>query len=713
MSDIQNIELSLGGNTLLFISGIIFIIIFSIYIYRYTLPKVSSIRRFVLISLRALALLLILFLFFEPTLTITRNKIFEPAFNLFVDNSTSITEQDSAQKISHINDFISGLKNIPGLKLDVFRFSETLESITENDSIYLDFSGRATNFAGISSLVQSTHSDEQAAAIILSDGIFTSGANPVTGLADSPVPVFTVGIGEKTQSSDSRISNLIHNKYFYANEESDIKVIVENNYYSGRTVSLNLFENNKLVERKQVTLSESGSDIINFSYLPSTPGEKRMRVSLDNIAGEKNIVNNRKDFFVTVLKNKQNILLFSGSVSADYSFIKNVFIGGNKFNLNEQVTITKTGSNNWPGLKEKLEKTDAVFFIGYPSESTSLSEISNVKQLLKNNNTPLFVTLSPGVSSEKLQLFNEFLPLSSFEFDDSYYAIQPEVGVNAHPIIKNRIPDFLNRWQKLPPIFQRDFSYRQKPESSIIVGTRLDNQPADKPLVLINNNNHKSLIVLAGGIWKWKLNPGEDGTNLFENFLLNSVKWLTSNEALDRIIIRPGKKIFYAGEEIEFRAEVYDDTFTPVDNADVGIKIQSGEMGLETVLESLGNGLYSGKFNSARPGVYSFDGRVKIAEEQIGKVSGNFVVEEFEAEKLNLVMDQALLQEIAVSTGALYYDIKDADALSSKLMDLKERNSRSVTELEEIDLWPKQGLLIFIIIFLTLEWIIRKQSGML
>ena len=83
----------------------------------------------------------------------------------------------------------------------------------------------------------------------------------------------------------------------------------------------------------------------------------------------------------------------------------------------------------------------------------------------------------------------------------------------------------------------------------------------------------RSIAVLAKDIWKWKLQTADENLNLFDNFILNSVKWLNTSEKQKQVTIKTSKKLYSSGEDIDFTGQVYDETFNPVSDAEVKVKI--------------------------------------------------------------------------------------------------------------------------------------------
>ena len=111
MFGFEKIDLGFSFNSIFFFIGLIILAAYSFYVYRFTLPPVSKTKRILLIFLRSLALVLLLFIFFEPVLTLTKKNILTPINLFFFDNSKSITIDDVTNRREEIKSLIEQTKS--------------------------------------------------------------------------------------------------------------------------------------------------------------------------------------------------------------------------------------------------------------------------------------------------------------------------------------------------------------------------------------------------------------------------------------------------------------------------------------------------------------------------------------------------------------------------------------------------------------------------
>jgi hypothetical protein len=219
--------------------------------------------------------------------------------------------------------------------------------------------------------------------------------------------------------------------------------------------------------------------------------------------------------------------------------------------------------------------------------------------------------------------------------------------------------------------------------------------------------------VLAKDIWRWKLQTAVKELDLFDRFISNSVKWLHSSDEEKQVKIKTSKKIYSLGEEIEFSGEVYDELFNPVSDAEVIVNISGSDQKNEIKLTSLGSGLYEGKFQGNKPGDYSFSGSAIEGQKKLGTDAGKFNIGEIDIEMMDARMNYEFLSSLAVQTGGKFFSYNDYSQLFDILNRINKDSAKEKINVSEINLWSDEWLLGLTILIFSIEWFIRKRSGML
>ncbi|HSL88799.1 MAG TPA: hypothetical protein VK870_05840, partial [Ignavibacteriaceae bacterium] len=515
--------------------------------------------------------------------------------------------------------------------------------------------------------------------------------------------------------NDIEIRSVLYNDLIYSETPTTILGTIVNRGFGGQNVMVSLFKNDILLEQKNLILDESGANNITFNYKPKSSGEKKLTLSVSELKDESSYANNKKIFFVNVLSNKIKVLIVGGSPSADLTFIKNTLSNDDNITVS---TLTQIRANQFieGNQLNKIDSADIFFLIGFPTKETSAEALNQISKRISENNIPFFFSLSSDIDILKLGVLHQYLPFTVSQIDNIYQEVQPEIQLNEsnNPLLQNNANNPVAAWNNLPPVLQPRLVVNPKPESKTIARIKTDNVPRPTPLLLTRSlGNKRSIALFAKDFWKWKLQTATRKSDLFDSFILNSVRWLNVTDEFKKVKVTTQKKVFASGEDIEFSARVYDDAMNPVVNADLIVTISKEQDKFEINLNSVGSGLYEGKIQLKNPGDYSFSGEAKFNGNLLGTDKGIFNIGEVDIEMLNPRMDYEFLNLLADETGGEYFNYDETDTLIDELKKISAQTVKEKLVTSEISLWSSEWLLMITILFLALEWFIRKQAGML
>jgi len=715
MFNLEKVSLNFSHPPFYFFLFLILLAGYSFYVYRYTIPQTAPSKKIFLAFIRALALSLLLFIFFEPVLTLSKKKILEPVNLIFVDNSRSIQINDGMNREETERNFIADLKNNNlSNNSELFTFASRVSSLNYDSLQKLNFSEGTTNFSKIFN--SKNYDDKNIASIVLvSDGVITEGNDPTNEAVKLGVPIYTVGLGDTSARNDVWVKNVLANDFIYAETPTSIAATISNTGFANKNITATLYENGMQAAQQNIVLSPDGVQNINFTYTPKTSGEIKLTVALSETKGEFTFANNKKIFYINVLSNKVKILLLAGSPSPDLSFIKNTLKEDKNLSVNSYTQISENHIIERNFNPKIIDSTNIFFLIGFPSKSTPEDLFRKVVNEISQYDKPFFILLSGTTDFQRLKELQSELGFSFQNINSDYLEVQPNVpaGEENNPLLQNNADNILDAWDNLPPVYQQNIDFKAKPESETLAQIKTNNVPINKPFILTSRlGTKKSISVLAKDIWRWKLGMATKNSDLFDGFILNSVKWLNAKEENKQVTIKTSKKVYSLGEDVDFTAQVYDQTFNPVSNAEVQVNI-SGGGNSQINLNSVGNGLYTGTFRTNNPGDFSFSGDALLDGKKIGSDKGSFNLGETDIEMMNPRMNYDFLNLLAnQSNGKFFYNSSYHD-LFGMLKQLDKRSSKEKIETSEIYLWSDTALLISAIILFGLEWFFRKRWGML
>lgn len=709
MFGLNNIQLSLDGSFWLYLLLGILFTAFSIFIYRYTLPKVSNALKLSLTIIRSLLFALILFLIFEPLLSLTSRTFLKKNTLVFIDNSESISVKDSMQRSETIASLINSLVSKSGLNTKIYSFGKKIDSVSASNPKFT-FSEQLTNY---SSFLDFFKKNEEAiqSAVIISDGIITEGFDPTYQFEKLQFPIYTVGIGDTTTKRDVEIFNVTHNQFIYAGTKTKIQTVIRQNGFDGKQIRASLFEEGKLIDSKEIQLNSSGVNQFDFSYEPNEGGEKKLSISILPLAGEHTQINNSKTFFVYVLDTKIKAALIAGAPSADVSAIANIIESDKNLRINKFIQVSR--ERIWDSRNASaLDSSSVMFLVDFPSTNTSQQLLNQVITKIETG-TPFFISVSSATDFEKLKQLETFLPFYVKSFSQAALQVQAELQISEFVSSFSQIGSAANVWNNLPPVIQSASEILPKPESIIIVKAKVREAILNSPLVVLRSiGNQRSFAVNAGSFWRWSLQAAERSPEFFRIFISEATKWLNLSGTKKQFSITTNKKIYSPGEQIELHAELYDNSFNPVDTAQIALSISHAYSSQNIMMTPKGNGIYTTSFIPEDQGDFQVTAS-SVSSSSSSTPNTRFSVTSSSIELIDTKMRVDYLKLLANSTNGKYFSSDEVDELIKQLELANKMRDSGAAVKNEYELWNYSWVLITIILLFASEWFLRKRFGMI
>ncbi|MDP2209707.1 MAG: vWA domain-containing protein, partial [Bacteroidota bacterium] len=619
------ISITLGGSWLLFILlGLIFIFL-TVLFYKYTIPPLPTLRKLFLSVIRSFALTLLLFVIFEPIISFINIENKKPTVAILLDNSQSMTvSEKSAQQITELRKILDSKiieNNLKGTALTYYTFSSGLTKLKEYFSGAVNYSGEVTDIAAaLNSLKDETKNENLQAVVLISDGNYNQGKNPVYLAEGLNVPVYTIGIGDTSEQRDVLIANVQTNNIAYAQTRIPVDVTVKWSGCSGENAEVVLSEGKNIIDKKTINLNSGGAETrIRMFYEAHEEGTKKITVNVSNITGELTEKNNYKSVFIKVLKSKLKVLILGGAPSADVTAVKQAlsedqhieYLSFTQKKLGEFYNHKMLDGKEKTFSQSSLDSADCIVMINFPTVITSKEIFEQIKKTIGDQRKSILFISGKDVDYTKLRSIEEYLPFSWTNVNSNelfVFAAIHEKNKN-HPLLNIETAATYEGWNQLPPVFKTQTQFRSKIESDILATIKVQNIQIDEPLILTRNiNRYKSAAITGYGLWRWRLlAQGNIQTErLYASFLTHTIKWLTTKEDEKKVRVVPVKEVFTTTDPIEFTAQVYDDQYRQLDDAEVNVAIKSDNDQAKIILEAIGNGRYEGAITNLSEGDYVY-----------------------------------------------------------------------------------------------------------
>ncbi|MEX1277154.1 MAG: vWA domain-containing protein [Bacteroidota bacterium] len=708
-------------NILLVVAGGVVALLLALFVYRFTVPPISRNLKMTLIALRGLGVFCIVLLLAEPLLSLLRRTDDPPTVILLADNSKSMTLSDktgdrrtNARAVLQ-SSAVQNLDRLGHVRYGIFDTRTRFLSEGHPDS--LTFAGEGTDLGqALKRANEEAGKGNVQAILVVSDGNATTGSSPLFEAEELGIPVFTIGIGDTSDQQDVLVRRVVTNSITYVGNRVPVNVTISSSGYTGQRVEVLLRGPSGVLDRRTLTLQPGTREYaVSMSFIAEEEGTRRMIVEVSQLPGEVSIQNNRSLFFTRVLKSKMKVTLVAGAPGPDVAFIRRALEQDG--NIEVRSFIERKDGQFYEGVvsANTILETDCIVAVGFPGPTSSEVGMSAIEAGVAAGKGLLLV-MSRTVDLEKLRRMDPVLPFtvqrSSFDEQQVFLSI-PEMVQNNSLLKSTASPEV---WAQLPPLFVSGAHFKAKPEADVLGLTRVQSVTTNEPLLVARNvNRRKSAALLGYGLWRWSLLSGSipGAQTLVEEFFSNTVRWLTTREDDRPVRVAAVKELFENQEPVEFTGQVYDQTYTPIEDAEIQVKVMRGSNESQLSLNPLGNGRYEGAIEQLEEGDYSFSAIVSSGGRPLAEERGAFSVGGSNAEFQETRMNALLLQQLAARTGGNYYEPSAMETLADDIAALPGFRPREVVESREIELWNKGWMLALVLTLFALEWILRKRSGML
>ena len=657
-------------------------------------------QRAVMASLRGLAMSLIAFLLLAPMLKMIRKETDKPMIIIAADNSESVrSTKDSA---FYINDYNKKLQQlVKDLEKDYQVTTYLLgdeDKLVDNGDFSLDFSDKSTNLSSVFDNINLLYSNSNVGAVVLlSDGIFNSGASPLYAAQKANFPVYTVGLGSDEQSKDLLIADIIHNKEVLKGNRAPVEIKVSAGKLAGKSANLTVTSDNNVVFSKNLQISGNKYfETISLFVDGEKPGVQKFTVDLDELDGEVTHKNNHAQFFIRVVESKEKIAILYDSPHPDVAALRSALeLSGNyevevsdvqEFNRNPSeyslIILHQIPSQKNPAaslLKQiRQSGVSALYVIG---SKTNLSAFNSL-------NTGLQITQTKSLTNNATPSFNGNFML--FSFSEEAQQVLPT----------------------LPPLQTPFGNYKTAVSSNVFMSQKISGVETKYPLVVFNDaNGVRSGVITGTGIWSWKIYNYVNNMNhdAFNEIVNKTALFLGSKDDKSPFRVRHNM-VFPENMPVEFSAELYNESHELINTPDVKMTVKGRGDTIYEAQFSKQNNAYYLNMGQLPVGTYSWKATTKLGNKSYEK-SGTFSVQEIFIETANIVADFDLLKNISQTTDGKFFSSRDLDKVSKEI-----RSNNNIKPIAKYNkkysmLLDSPWYLAAIILLLAIEWFLRKWHG--
>jgi len=706
--------------------------------------------RIILTSLRIVALALVLFCLFRPTLIVRAAVDQQNVVAVLLDDSRSmqIPDWNGQPRGAYLREQF-GTPDSPLLKslstkflVRTFRFSSTANRMASGKD--LTFPGPQTKLSTALDGARDELAGLPVAGVVLvSDGADTTDSSldpALLGLKAQKIPVFTVGVGGEQLPRDVQIDRVNTPRSVLKDASLLVDVVVRNTGYAGRTVTVDVEDEGRIIGSQQVQLPSDGSPAsVRVRATATESGPRLFRFRVAPQEGELVTQNNVRESLVNVRDAREQILYFEGEPRWEMKFLRRA-VADDK-NL-EVVTLQRTADNKFMRLFGDDPENPDELEGGFPKTREELFRYRGL----------ILGSVEAGIfSGDQLQMIAEFVEKrgggllmlgGARSFGEGGYggtpvadalplAIDPKTRASdPGPLMRLKITPTrqgqahavaqiaeseeasLKRWSELPAVSATNAPLPVKPGATVLLNGTDERGRTVPVLVSQRYGRGKSIAQTLQETWQWQMHasiPLEDMTH--EHYWRQLLRWVIDGVP-DQVDVHMSRDRVEPGEAVTIEASIVDKRFVELNDASVVATVAQPNGKTMTVpMQWTGehDGQYRGTFVSTSAGAYEVNvDATRAGGQRVGTGVAYVRAAASEAEFFDPTMHSAPLRRIADETGGRFYTPANAQGLAEDI----RYAGRGVTSIEERELWNMPIVLLALMGIVCAEWGYRRVVGL-
>ena len=702
--------------------------------------------RIVLTALRMAALALVLFCLFRPTLIVRAAIPQQNVVAVLLDDSRSMQIPDwegqprgtflTEQFGTPESPLMSALSD--RFLVRVFRFSSTAGRLGSASD--LSFSGSQTRLgAALDGAREELAGLPVSGMVLVSDGADTSDtslAETLLGLKAERLPVYTVGVGSPQLPRDIQIDRVTTPRAVLKDASLLVDVVVTQTGYAGRTVTVYVEDEGRIVGSEELLLPADGSPATaQVRAAASEAGPRLFTFRVAALPDEMITQNNAREALIDVRDAREKILYFEGEPRFEMKFLRRAIADDENLRV---VALQRTADNKFlrlhvddpdellggfPRTREELFAYRGLILGSIEAGAFTGDQLQMIADFVDRRGggllmiggarsfgeggyggTPvadaLPLTIDPGTrASEPAGLARlQVLPTRAGESHASTQIAATE-GASAA------------RWRDLPQATSVNAPLEPKPAALVLLnGT--DERGGEQPVLTWHQYGRgKAVALTLQDTWQWQMHasiPLEDLTH--ENYWRQMLRWLV-NGVPGVVEARAVTERVEPGEAVTVEATVVDKAHVELNDASVTARVTQPNGGtMDVPLEWTGerDGLYRGTFVSSEAGTYEVAVDSSRGSEIIGSDVAFVRAGPSDEEFFDPTMHEGPLRRVADESGGRFYTPETAAGLAEDV----RYAGRGVTSVEERDLWNMPIILIALMSLVCAEWGYRRAVGL-
>jgi len=568
---------------------------------------------------------------------------------------------------------------------------------------------------------------QPAPLLIVSDGRSNSGPDAVEEAAKLMLesrPIYTVGVGDRASNilqADASVEDLIMPLVVNNDTNFEVGASVWARGLAGVKLEATLIIDSVEVETKPFT-PDSFDDRrrITFQCKPYEPGNHFVTIRIVPVPSEVSTENNELSGYIKVRAGAFKVLYVESRLRYEFTFLRRSMAKISGLDLDTMI-IRGIGGTELAADPGIWRKYNLIILGDVPASLLGVRHLEAIKQRVESGGALLtlggLATYGPGGYAESP--LKEVLPFEMRDTDGQKSAsthLIPTADasqMSAFQIFGDSLkyPQLKERFVALPALSGFVEVSGVKPLATLLATS--DN---GSPLMATSDfGRGRVMSMTVDTTFHWAFNEleGEKDTRpAYENFWRKLILHLLGADKVQNytVELNASSTSVTASKPVDLILSVMDKDRKPVKDAEVLVLARDAKGAtVQIPMGPLGED-YVGKFAPEIEGHYVIEANALLKGAKIGSDEVRVFVFSRDRETANPDTDFATLEALAARSGGLYADWRSAEQIFLSLQDRSESYKRTTRKVSAV--WAEPWPFLVALLFLTIEWVLRKKRGL-
>ena len=266
----------------------------------------------------------------------------------------------------------------------------------------------------VSDLLGRTRGQPVAGIVLVTDGQSNSGRSIVSASEQAKlegVPLYIYGVGI-SNPKDIIVSNLFTRDVAFVNDELPVTVRVRNQGLGGEPAHIVLTLNGTQVDAQDITLDESGDQVVPMKFTPTTKGEYNLKARIEPRADEASKDNNEVTEPLKVVDDKIKVLYVEKSPRWEFKYLSAMLSRDRRVDfkcfLVDGDPALADGENSpfikqFPATAEELTKFDLLILGDVDPKIFTDQQVEDISRWVQAGGGGDALPCRPSVQSQRLR----------------------------------------------------------------------------------------------------------------------------------------------------------------------------------------------------------------------------------------------------------------------------------------------------------------------